>query len=148
MPKSLKPRLDRPMRKDIARYYAEMMYKDDRDNMEMQVEEYRKKLLAESLENIKEHAYHTCPYCKKWQEFKGEGHREKTINGRFYWIQNCLSCNEEVYCNIFTVRFQDQMGQTDYYVDSRWMTRENALQIPSKPTPRIGFAIGHGQVKT
>lgn len=147
MPKSTKPKLDRPMRKDIAKYYAEMMYKEDRDNMEMQVEEYRKKLLAEALDNIKERAYHVCPYCHERQEFKGEGHREKTINGKFYWIQNCPSCNGEVYCNIFTVRFHDQFGQADYYVDSRWMTRENALQIQQKPIPRIGFAIGHGEVK-
>lgn len=141
MPRSTRPKLDRPMRKDIAKYYAQMMYSDDQRKFNNQLQEYQKKLIAQSLENIKERVFHVCPYCNERQEFPGDGHREETINNKFYWIQNCPSCNREVYCNIFTVRTTDQIGQPDYYVNSRWMTKEMAFSV-QEPKLNIGIGIG------
>lgn len=139
MPKSQKVKLDKPMRKDIARFYAQMMYADDLRKQEMALEDYRKKLIQQSLDNIKERVFHICPYCHTRQEFPGEGHREITLNGKFFWVQNCPSCKQEVYCNLFTVRYIDPNGQPDYYVNSKWMTKDEANGHPSqKPVLGIG----------
>lgn len=144
MANTKRPKLDKPMKKDIARYYAQMMYADDRKLQEEEVGDYQKKLIQESLENIKERVFHICPYCHERQEFKGEGHREQTINGKFYWIQNCPKCNQEVWMHLFTKRFVEN-GQVDYLVDSRWMCKEDALRLRSEPVeqtkPKLGFGI-------
>jgi hypothetical protein len=135
MAKSSQPKLDKPMRKDIARFYAQMMYADDLRKQELSVENYKKKLIQQALDNIKEHVFKECPYCHTRQEFPGAGHRELTINNKFYWVQNCPSCKQEVYCNLFLRKYTDNMGQPDYYVDSKWMTKNDAMNnvSPEKP---------------
>lgn len=132
-----KPKLDRPMRKDIAREYAKMMYADDQKRIEEQLDDYKDKLIQQSLDNIKEKVPHVCPYCNERQWFQGEQHREETINGKFFWICPCPNCHKDVYMNLFTVRFVDN-GQPDYYVNSKWMKREDVFRTEEQKS-RIGF---------
>jgi len=140
-PRRKKPlRLDRKMRRDIAKEYAKMMYEEDKQRQNEEVERYRDQLLKEAFENIKERAFHVCPYCNEFQEFPGEGHREEVILGKHYWIQNCPSCGKEVWVYIFPVRF-DNAGLPDYYIDSRWLTKEEATG--GNQNSRIGFGIAH-----
>ena len=146
MPGQKKPKLDRPMKKDIARYYARMMYDDDQHTFQQEQEEYKKKLVEQSLENIKERVFHTCPYCNERQEFKGEGHREQTINGKFYWIQDCPSCRNEVYLNLFTIKFIEN-GQVDYMVDSRWMRKDDVFKIQHVEMQPKRHVLGFGIIK-
>lgn len=138
-----KPKLDKPMRRDIAKFYAEMMYSDDRKRYDEEVEDYRKKLIQQSLKNIKDKVPHVCPYCNERQWFQGEQHREETIKGKFYWICPCPNCKREVYLNLFTVRFMEN-GQPNYYVNSKWMKKEEVFKT-EEPKTRLGFGTVNSQ---